>query len=84
MRDSAVFAISIHQTAAATQALVNLAGAGSDLGLREKAAFWLATQRGHEGLVAIQRFAHDDADAKFREKLTFDLTLSRSLRRSTS
>jgi HEAT repeat protein len=77
LRDSAVFAISIHPSSSATAALVGLAGTGSDLGLREKAAFWLANQRGHDGLVAIQRFARDDSDPKFREKLTFDLTLTK-------
>ena len=30
-----------------------------------------------EGLAAIQQFARDDSDPKFREKLTFDLTLSK-------
>ncbi len=50
---------------------------GNDLGLREKAAFWLANQRGHDGLAAIQRFAREDGDPKFREKLAFDLTLSK-------
>ena len=77
LRESAVFAISIHQTNAATTALVSLAGAGNDLALREKAAFWLANQRGQEGLAAIQKFAREDSDPKFREKLTFDLTLSK-------
>jgi hypothetical protein len=76
LRDSAVFAISIHQTNTATTALISLADAGNDLGLREKAAFWLANERGKDGLAAIQRFAHDN-DPKFRENLTFDLTLSK-------
>jgi HEAT repeats/PBS lyase HEAT-like repeat len=77
LRDSAVFAISIHQSNSATTALIGLAGTESDLELREKAAFWLANQRGHDGFAAIQRFAHEDSDAKFREKLTFDLTLTK-------
>ena len=77
LRDSAVFAISVHRTNAATTALVSLAGPGNDLALREKAAFWLANQRGQEGLAAIQRFAREDSDPKFREKLAFDLTLSK-------
>ena len=54
LRDSAIFAISIHQTDAATGALVNLTGPGNDLRIREKAAFWLANQRGAEGFQAIQ------------------------------
>ncbi len=77
VRDSAVFAISIHPSSSATMALTSLADANNDLGLREKAAFWLANQRGHDGFVAIQRFARDDSDPKFREKLAFDLTLSK-------
>ncbi len=77
LRDSAVFAISVHQTNAATSALISLAGAGNDLALREKAAFWLANERSHDGLVAIQKFAREDSDPKFREKLAFDLTLSK-------
>ncbi len=77
LRDSVVFAISLHNTPAATQALIALAGPVNDLGLREKAAFWLANQRGHDGFVAIQRFAREDTDAKFREKLTFNLTLTK-------
>jgi HEAT repeat protein len=77
LRDSAVFAISVHQSNTATTALVGLAGPGSDIELREKAAFWLANQRGHDGFVAVQRLAREDADPKFREKLAFDLTLSK-------
>jgi HEAT repeat protein len=76
LRDSAVFAISVHQTNAATAALISLATT-NDFELREKAAFWLASQRGKDGLAAIQRFTREDSDPKFREKLTFDLTLSK-------
>jgi len=77
LHDSAIFAISIHQTPAATGALVNLAGPGNDLKIREKAAFWLANQRGTEGFQAIQHLARTEGDDKFREKLTFDLTLTK-------
>jgi HEAT repeat protein len=77
LRDSAVFAIGVHQTNAATTALIGLAAPGNDPGLREKAAFWLANQRGKEGLAAILKFAREDSDPKFREKLAFDLTLSK-------
>ncbi|WP_158944736.1 HEAT repeat domain-containing protein [Granulicella sp. S190] len=76
LRDGAIFAISIHQTEAATAALVNLATSENDLQIREKAAFWLANQRGAEGFHAIQHLARTDGDERFREKLTFDLTLT--------
>lgn len=77
LRDSAVFAIALHQSDDATPALVALAAPGQDLELREKSAFWLASERGSDGFLAIQRFARDDADPNFREKITFDLTLSK-------
>ena len=64
-------------TPAATQALIALASPENDRALREKAAFWLANERGHEGFVAIQRMGREDKDAAFREKLAFDLTLTK-------
>lgn len=77
LRDSAVFAISIHQAHSATETLIALTTPGNDVQLREKAAFWLVNQRDHEGLVAIEHLAQTDADPRFREKLAFDLNLSR-------
>jgi hypothetical protein len=79
LRDSAVFAISIHQSAATVPALISIAAPANDLDLREKAAFWLANQHNHESFVALQRFARDDSDPAFREKLAFDLTLTTDL-----
>ena len=77
LRDSAVFAISIHQSAATVPALISLAAPANDLNLREKAAFWLANQHSHEGFAALQKFAREDSDAAFREKLAFDLTVTK-------
>jgi HEAT repeat protein len=77
LRDIAVLAVSLHQASSATQALSDMTTASNDLDLREKAAFWLANQRGHDGLVIIERLAREDSDARFREKLTFDLSLSK-------
>lgn len=77
LRDSAVFAISIHQSSATVPALISLAAPANDLDLREKSAFWLANQHGHEGFIALQSFARNDPDAAFREKLAFDFTLTR-------
>jgi HEAT repeat protein len=75
--NSAVFLISIHQSAAAVPALTALAAPGPNPHLREQAAFWLANHSGHEGFVAIQNLARTDKDEQFRAKLTFDLTLSK-------
>jgi HEAT repeat protein len=77
LRDSYILAISLHQSSAATKALADLTAPANGKDLREKAAFWLASQRGHDGLVVIERLTHEDTDPTFREKLTFDLTLSR-------
>ncbi|GGA68764.1 hypothetical protein GCM10011507_20290 [Edaphobacter acidisoli] len=77
LRDSAIFAISIHAAPSATTTLIELASPGNDLRLREKSAFWLANQRGHDGLSAIEHLSRTDADPEFREKLAFDLTLSK-------
>ena len=75
LRDSAVFALSIHQSPATVPALAQLAAPSNDLALREKAAFWLSTQHGAEALPILDRFIRDDKDDRFREKLTFNLTL---------
>ncbi|CAN5732607.1 hypothetical protein BH10ACI4_BH10ACI4_10210 [soil metagenome] len=76
VRDSAVFAVSVHAAPGATAALVQLAGPSNDLWLREKAAFWLANQRGRDGFLAVQKMAREDKDDALRDKLAFDLTLS--------
>ena len=76
MRDTAVFLIGQHDSPAATPALLALAAPSNPIGLRDKAAFWLANAREHTGFLALQTFARNDRDSSFREKLTFDLTLS--------
>jgi len=59
--------------------VVRLASPSNDLGLRRKAAFWLANQRrGKEGLLANQRFAREDANPKVSEKLAFDHSIERT------
>ena len=75
--NSAVFLISLHQSAAAMPVLIALAAPGANLHLREQAAFWMANQRGHEGFVAIQNLGRTDKDDQFRGKLAFDFTLSK-------
>jgi HEAT repeat protein len=72
--ENALMAIGTHQTQAATRALIQLASSQHALRYREKASFWLAAERGPEGFPALQQLARD-GDAKFREKMTFHLTL---------
>ena len=77
LRDQAVVAIALHNSTAATPALTAFTAPANDLSLREKAAFWLANMRGHDGFLVIQRLLRNDADPALREKLTFDLTLTK-------
>jgi len=72
--DNALMAIGLHESPSATRVLSELASARQSMHLREKASFWIASERGAEGFSALQQLAHD-ADAGFREKLTFHLTL---------
>jgi len=73
--DSALMAIGLHESPAATRVLAEIASSRQNPRLREKASFWLASERGAEGFPALQHLAHDDADAHFRQEITFHLTL---------
>ena len=74
--DENLAALSMHATPRATEVLVLLASAESSTYLREKAAFWLGAQRGHEGLLALRQLVRSEQDAKLREKLTFDISIN--------
>ena len=74
--DENLAALSMHATPRATEVLVSLASAESSTYLREKAAFWLGAQRGHEGLMALRQLVRSEQDAKLREKLTFDISIN--------
>jgi HEAT repeats len=74
--DENLVALSLHATPKATEVLVSLASPESSVYLREKAAFWLGSQRGHEGLLALRQLVRSEQDGKLREKLTFDLSIN--------
>ncbi len=74
--DENLAALSIHATPRATEVLLSLASPESSAYLREKAAFWLGAQRGHEGLLALRQLVRSEQDGKLREKLTFDLSIN--------
>lgn len=76
LTDGALSAIAVHGTAKASAALEGFASAANPLWLREKGAFWLATERGHDGLLTLEKLAKD-ADPEFRAKLAFDFFVSR-------
>jgi hypothetical protein len=74
--DENLAALSMHATPKATEVLVSLASPESSAYLREKAAFWLGAQRGHEGLLALRQLVRSEQDGKLREKLTFDISIN--------
>lgn len=73
LRDSAIFALSLHQSPATVPALTALGGPNHDIKVREKAAFWLGAQYKSEALPILERWITTDKDDAFREKLTFNL-----------
>jgi hypothetical protein len=76
LSDESLAALSMHATPKATQVLSSLASDGNSNRLREKAAFWLGSQRGHDGLLALRQLVRNEQDPKFREKLAFDFSIN--------
>jgi len=74
--DESLVAVSMHATPKATEVLASLAAPPNSAFLREKAAFWLGAQRGHDGYVALQQLVGKEQDPKLREKLAFDLSIN--------
>jgi hypothetical protein len=75
--DSALAALAMHGTPSATKVLASLAAPSNPDRLREKAAFWLGAQRGHDGFLVLQRLVKDETNPKLREKLAFDLSINK-------
>src|SRR5215469_1783429 len=57
--DQALAAIAMHETGKATTALAGFASSANPLWLREKAGFWLGAERGHDGLLALEKLMGD-------------------------
>jgi hypothetical protein len=74
--DDALVILSMHASPAATAALASLAGPSSPPHLREKSAFWLGAQRGHEGFQVLQQLLTKEQEPKLREKLAFDFSIN--------
>jgi hypothetical protein len=69
-------ALAMHRTSAADAALTAFTTPDRPRALRKDAAFWLAAARGSQGAAAVERLARTDADERFRDHLTFVLTLT--------
>jgi len=68
-------AIAVENCPEATAALKSFTAASYTPAVREKAAFWLANERGAEGLQTVSSLLKSESDEAFRVKLVFDLTL---------
>lgn len=75
--DGALASIALHAAPSATAQLSKLAAPANPSRLREKAAFWLGAERGHEGLQVLEKLMATEQDKKLREKLVFDISISR-------
>ncbi len=74
--EDALVTLAMHATSAATETLTSLAAPSNPAKLREKAAFWLGANRGHEGYLALQQLVAKEQEPKLREKLAFDLSIN--------
>jgi hypothetical protein len=75
--DGAVLAVALHADPSAERALNGFVASGQPEKLREHAAFWLGSARGRAGFETLHRLAREDHDDSFREKLMFDLSVSK-------
>ena len=73
--DEAISALSMHSTNSATDLLASIANRHLREHLGEQAAFWLGSQRGHEGFLALKHL-ENESDSRSREKLTFDFSIN--------
>ncbi len=73
--DTGMLVIALEDAPEALPTLRGFTDAKYPLNVREKAAFWLANERGREGFDTVSALAKSDKDDAFRAKLVFDLTL---------
>ncbi len=75
-RSGLLAALALHDDPEADGALRGFVQEGQPRSLRRDAAFWLGAARGAAGAATVEQLARNDADAEFREHLTFVLTLA--------
>jgi len=69
-------ALAAHATPTATTILASLTTPANPPRLREKAAFWLGAERGHDGFLVLQKLIQSETDSELRKKLVFDLSIN--------
>jgi len=75
LQDGALVAIALGSAPEGTAALRSFTAASYPADLRDRAAFWLANERGAEGFAIVKSLLKTEQDQSLREKLVFDLTL---------
>jgi hypothetical protein len=68
--------LALHDAPPVDVALLEFVDPAEPEWLRRDAAFWLGVARGASGAAVIDRLARHDGDSRFREHLTFVLTLT--------
>ena len=76
LADMTVAALAMHADPAADAALDQLVAPEQPEKTRQKAAFWMASERGKHGFETLRRLARADKDDRFREHLTFPISIS--------
>jgi hypothetical protein len=75
LQERGLVAIALQDYPEATAALKSFTAVSYAATLRERAAFWLANERGAEGFQTVSELVKNDKDDAFRAKLVFDLSL---------
>ncbi len=75
--ETAIMAISLHQSNAADQALDELAKATEPAEVRKRAAFWLGSSRGVRGTATLKRMLASDPSSDVRDRVVFALSRSK-------
>lgn len=76
LADSALTALALHATPAATAALIDLSAADKPEALRRSATFWLGQARAEPGIERVLALSHGNEPDGFLEHLAFVLSQS--------
>jgi HEAT repeat protein len=72
--DDALVALALHADPGADAVLIELAGRGTPMALREDAIFWLGQARGERGYRELARMTAQESDPRVLEKIAFSLS----------
>ncbi len=72
--ETAIMAISLHQSNSADQVLADLAQTTEPVEVRKRAAFWLGSSRGARGTATLKRMLAGDPNSDVRDRVVFALS----------